>query len=315
MLIRHIIVATDESEAGRSAVRAGLDLAERALARVTVMRVVPLEALPLLGSAVGSVVGPDGAATALERLQRWLHAELRPGCPVPVELGIAFGLPGIEICRFAEQRQADLLVLGRKHRSAVARLLVGDTADAVVRRSRVPCLFVEHGAQPLSQLLVALDGSDRGMRVYAAARDFAQSVGLGLTVVTVESGDRPVAVDPVPPLPLTRSSRLWRELEPPASRMGTLTSYGGARLHPPGPPHGRGARRPRRDRCGRADVRLPPGRPSRNTRIGGGRTTPPARRSGQRAHGSALSRSLSKAPFRGPSQCFHDCPSMLTTHG
>ena len=41
-------------------------------------------------------------------------------------------------------------------------------------------LFVEHGALPLSQLLVALDGSDRGMRVYAAARDFAQAVGLGL---------------------------------------------------------------------------------------------------------------------------------------
>ena len=224
MLIRHIVVATDESEAGRSAVRAGLDLAERAFARVTVMRVVPLGTLPLLGSAVGGVVGPDGAATALERLQRWLHAELRPGCPVPVELGIAFGLPGIEICRFAEQRQADLLVLGRKHRSAVARLLVGDTADAVVRRSRVPCLFVEHGALPLSQLLVALDGSDRGMWVYAAARDFAQSVGLGLTVVTVEAGDRPVAVDPVPPLPLTRSSRLWSELEPPAPRAGTLTS-------------------------------------------------------------------------------------------
>ena len=218
MLIRHIIVATDESEAGRSAVRAGLDLAERALARVTVMRVVPLEALPLLGSAVGSVVGPDGAATALERLQRWLHAELRPGCPVPVELGIAFGLPAWTL-RFAEQRQADLLVLGRKHRSAVARL-VGDTADAVVRRSRVPCLFVEHGAQPLSQLLVALDGSDRGIRVYAAARDFAQSVSLGLTIVTVEAGDQPVAVDPVPPLPLTRSSRLWRELEPPAPRVG-----------------------------------------------------------------------------------------------
>lgn len=224
MLLRHIVVATDESDAGRSAVRAGLDLAERVFARLTVMRVVPVETLPLFGSALGGMVGPDGAAAGVERLQRWLHAELKPDFPVPVELGIAFGVPGIEICRFAEQRGADLLVLGRKHRSAVARLLVGDTADAVVRRSRVPCLFVEHGALPLSQLLVALDGSDRGMRVYAAARDFAQAVDLGLTVVTVESRDRPEAVDPVPPLPLTRSSRLWHELAPPAGRAGTRTS-------------------------------------------------------------------------------------------
>jgi len=222
--LRHIVVATDESEAGRSAVRAGLNLAERAAARLTVMRVVPVESLPLLGSALDGVVGPDGAATALERLQRWVHAELGPDCPVPVELGIAFGVPGIEICRFAEQRRADLLVLGRKHRSAVTRLLVGDTADAVIRRSRVPCLFVEQGALPLSQLLVALDGTDRGMRVYAAAREFAHALGVTLTVVTVESRDQPRAADAVPPLPLTRSSRLWSELEPPGTRAGARAS-------------------------------------------------------------------------------------------
>lgn len=230
MLLRHIVVAADESEAGRSAVRAGLDLAERASARLTVMRVGPKESWPMLGSALRGDAGADVAATALERLQHWLEPELRPNSPVPVQLGIAFGLPGIEICRFGEQRGADLLVLGRKHRSAVARLLVGDTADAVVRRSRLPCLFVEQGALPLSQLLVALDGSDRGMRVYGAARAFAQAVGLRLTVVTVEwddqsgaLGDQPDAPDPIPPLPLARSSRLWRELEPPA-RAGTPTA-------------------------------------------------------------------------------------------
>jgi nucleotide-binding universal stress UspA family protein len=62
------------------------------------------------------------------------------------------------------------------------------------------------------------------MRVYGAARDFAQAADLGLTVVTVESRDRPESVDPVPPLPLTRSSRLWRELEPPLTRAGAPAS-------------------------------------------------------------------------------------------
>jgi nucleotide-binding universal stress UspA family protein len=142
---------------------------------------------------------------------------------VPVELGIAFGVPGIEICRFAEQRSADLLVLGRKHRTAVARLLVGDTADAVIRRSRVPCLLVEEGALPLSQLLVALDGSQRGMGVFTAARAFANAVGAGIGVVTVEDVDETLSEVPGAPLPLTRSSRLWGELEP---AVGVSTSSG-----------------------------------------------------------------------------------------
>lgn len=214
MQLRHIMVATDESAAGRSAVRTGLDLAARASARLTVMRVVQMEATRVMGTVIGGLVGPDAPADALERLEQWLGPELANRPEVAVELGIAFGLPGIEICRFAEQRGADLLLLGRKHRSAVARLLVGDTADAVIRRSRIPCLFVEQGGLPLRRLLVALDGSERGMRVFPAARAFADAVGAALAVVTVEDLNAPLPVEPVPPLPLTRSSRLWSELDP-----------------------------------------------------------------------------------------------------
>ena len=226
MQVRHIVVATDESEAGRCAVRAGLDLASRAAARRTVLRVVPAEAVSLLGSVVAGVAIPDGPGTALERLQQWLEPQLAAGPQMPVELGIAFGLPGVEICRFAEQRGADLLVLGRKHRSAVARLLMGDTADAVIRRSRVPCLFVEQGSVPLSRLLVALDGTERGMRVFTAARDFADAVNAGVAVVTVEDVKVPQLAEAVPPLPLTRSSRLWRELEPVPGRSGGAACAG-----------------------------------------------------------------------------------------
>lgn len=208
MQLRHIVVAADESEAGRSAARAGLDLAARASTRLTVMRVVPADA------------ERGGPGNALARLEQWLEPDLARHPGVKVELGIALGLPGIEICRYAEQRGADLLVLGRKRRSALARLLVGDTADAVIRRSRVPCLFVEQERLPLTRLLAALDGTERGMRVFATARDFVEAVCASLSVVTVEDLGGPQPQDSVPPLPLTRSSRLWRELEPPAQRHG-----------------------------------------------------------------------------------------------
>ena len=214
MNLRHIVVATDESDAGRQAVRAGLDLAGRAGAKVTVMRVVSLPATPLIGAMAGGVESAelDAAGTALERLQRWLSADVLPaGDDLPVALGIAFGVPGIEICRFAEQRDADLLVLGRKQRSPLARLLLGDTADAVVRRSRVPCLFVQPGSRPIGEILVALDGTERGMRVLAGARAVADAVRAHARVVTVEEEEPSEALAPAPPR--ARSLELERKVE------------------------------------------------------------------------------------------------------
>jgi nucleotide-binding universal stress UspA family protein len=190
MSLHHIVVATDETDAGRQAVRAGLRLAARSRARLTVMRAVPLPAVAVLaGVSTGTAPVELNGAVAIKRLQRWLDADVIPaGHPTPVDVRVTFGIPGIEICRFAEQQGADLLILGRKLRSPMTRLLLGDTADAVVRRSRIPCLFVPPGSGELCQLLVALDGSERGMTVLTAACGFARGVGASLRVVTVESG-------------------------------------------------------------------------------------------------------------------------------
>ena len=192
MQLRHILVATDDSEAGRQAVRTGLDLSARASARLTVLRVVTVKAVPLSG-AVGicadAAVQEDGAAE-LERLHGWLEPELLAAPGARVEVAVAFGDPAAEICRFAGGREADLLILGRKRRSPAARLLLGDTADAVLRRSPVPCLFAQPGAPPITHLLVAVDRSPLAVRVFAACRDFAAAAGAVLQVTTVEEAPR-----------------------------------------------------------------------------------------------------------------------------
>ena len=188
MQLSHIVVATDASDAGRQAVRTGLDLSSRSAARLTVMRVVAVESPPAAGrgrNRADAAERADGAAE-LERLRCWLEPELFAAGPeAQVEVAVAFGDPAAEICRFAEARDADLLILGRKQRSPAARLLLGDTADLVLRRSRVPCLFVQPGTPPITQLLVAVDRSPQALRVFAAGRDFAAAAGAALRVTTV----------------------------------------------------------------------------------------------------------------------------------
>lgn len=213
MKLRHILAATDESDAGRQAVRTAMDLATRASARISVLRVLATESTRRLVSAgVGSGNGRD--ETARKYLRRWLEADvLSPEQTSTVEVATVAGIPGIEICRFAEESGADLLVLGRKQHSRMMRLLLGDTADAVARRSRVPCLFTPPGSGEVRSILVALDGSERGINVLSEACDFARDVDAGIGVMTVERGPRDEPLQIVSELPVARSSSLQKRVQ------------------------------------------------------------------------------------------------------
>jgi nucleotide-binding universal stress UspA family protein len=191
MNLQHILAAADESEAGRQAVRSAIDLAGRARARVTVMRTFPAGALAVAAGTTGGYdfAGAERESPAIEDLRQWIGSDLRAQCePPPVELSIVSGIPGVEIGRLAERRKADLLVLGRKQRSQLARVLLGDTADLVARQSRIPCLFVPANTGPLRRMLVAVDGSEQGMVVLTEACSFVKAIGATLRVVTVEAG-------------------------------------------------------------------------------------------------------------------------------
>jgi nucleotide-binding universal stress UspA family protein len=210
MDLRHILAGADETSAGRDAVACAIALAKRASARVTVLRAVMTTSLPARAGATTTGGWPTSEADASEivRLQRWLAADvLALDDTPPVSFDVGFGVPGIEICRYAEQGAVDLIVIGRKNRSQTARLLVGDTADAVARRSRLPCLFVPHRDGDIRRLLVALDGTERGMAVLRQACDFARSIGATLRILTVERApaDEPVYLASSVPVARTAS--------------------------------------------------------------------------------------------------------------
>jgi nucleotide-binding universal stress UspA family protein len=190
MILQQILAAADDSEAGRQAVRTAIELAGRAHSRVTVLRARPVGAMAVAAGSTGGYdfAGAESESPALQDLRQWIGADLRAQCePPPVELSIVSGSPGIEIGRLAERRDADLLVLGRKQRSQLARVLLGDTADLVTRQSRIPCLLVPANTGPLRRILAAVDGSEQGMPVLIEACGFAKAIGGTLHVLTVEA--------------------------------------------------------------------------------------------------------------------------------
>ena len=93
------------------------------------------------------------------------------------------------------------------------RLLLGDTADALARRSRVPCLFVPPWGAGFARMLVAMDGTPRGSAVLRFALTLAGELGAGLRLLTVE---RPWPGEPAElavALPATRGEAVQAELD------------------------------------------------------------------------------------------------------
>jgi nucleotide-binding universal stress UspA family protein len=202
--LEHIVVATDASDVAGGAYAAALDLAARASARVTVMRTIGRWRV-----TVGAYV--EGSAAELERLEEWVTSVAAPS-GVPVKVGIEFGHPSVEIPRFAEANAADLLAIGRKPRTQAMRFRAGVTADAVVRRSRVPCLLVPPDSAPVRRVLAAVDGSLRGSKVFVVASEFARLIGAALRAVTVEAVAEAEMPDLARRAPRARTAQLRSEI-------------------------------------------------------------------------------------------------------
>jgi nucleotide-binding universal stress UspA family protein len=75
-------------------------------------------------------------------LDKILELPRHKGAGVHITRHLTEGKPHEEICRFAEQRDADIIVMGTHGRTGLARLLLGSVAERVVRTSNIPVLTV-----------------------------------------------------------------------------------------------------------------------------------------------------------------------------
>lgn len=171
---------------------------------------MPVSWRTLLAADDGSAAGRHATLVA-ERLARDLAADLKvvsvlPSVidPLPDALGaealkVAYGVASIEIVRIAESLGADVVVLGRAGGDGCHPRL-GSTADGVVRRSRVPTLFVNEKQDQFHRVAVGVDGTDRGMAVLEVGELLS---GLGARQVEILSVEPPLESAGAPP-PSTR---------------------------------------------------------------------------------------------------------------
>lgn len=138
----HLLVPTDGSEGARHALDHAVDIATAAGARVSVLSVVDSRAFTG-GFETGPTL-PDireqleqYAQDAVDALQT--HAS---DAGVDVEGAVTVGLPADEITSYAEEHDADLVVMGTHGRTGLERFILGSVTERVVRTAETPILAV-----------------------------------------------------------------------------------------------------------------------------------------------------------------------------
>jgi universal stress protein E len=87
------------------------------------------------------------------------------------------GRADLQLCAFAEEVKADLLIVGATRRGRIGRNLLGSTAERVLRNASSPVLVLRHPfGHPVRRVLLTTDLSDLSGALYEVAMDAVEAM-------------------------------------------------------------------------------------------------------------------------------------------
>lgn len=174
--LNRLLAATDLSAPARHAVERAAFVARDIGAALDLVHVASLAPLDKLRRLVAAM--PEGLeqrmldAVAQELRELAAALQRHHGVHAGVHLGAGSLLP--ELTRQADERAADLLVLGARGANFMRHLLLGSTAERMVSRTSRPLLVVKQAAhERYRSLLVAVDFSPSSLPALRHARAIA----------------------------------------------------------------------------------------------------------------------------------------------
>jgi nucleotide-binding universal stress UspA family protein len=137
---RHILVPIDFSKPCIHALGVALELASKFQSKLTLLHVV--EPIPQGAHVLFQTLEQDWESPARERLLEFAQAHIPAS--VSVESIVRLGKPFQEIVHLAQSHEVDLVVLASHGFTGIMHLIMGSTAEQVVRYAACP-VFVVRG--------------------------------------------------------------------------------------------------------------------------------------------------------------------------
>lgn len=148
--IKNIVVPTDFSKNSNLAMQYALYLARMLDAEIFILHVIDNGSLSSLKKSL--VVSPPDQFRELfkiirrnanQYMDKFMNKLNTRG--VKINKAIVRGVPFIEIVRHAKRKDADLIVMGTRGVTGLQSILIGSTAEKVVRKSYCPVLTIKGG--------------------------------------------------------------------------------------------------------------------------------------------------------------------------
>jgi nucleotide-binding universal stress UspA family protein len=132
-----VVVPVDFSAESIDAIGVGLALVDQP-SHLYVLHVV-IDITPLEAGEVWGVIDPQ---TRIEQMEKALKQRLADPKYQGIQLSVVMGDPAHGIAQFAEEKKAELIVIPSHGRTGLTRLLIGSTAERVVRLAHCPVLVL-----------------------------------------------------------------------------------------------------------------------------------------------------------------------------
>lgn len=136
-MFKRILIAVDGGDIAARAAETGGRLAATLHAEILLVFVVD----PSLATAPEGGITPDVLLSSLEEEAKATLAALGKDLPQAEQI-VRRGKPGGEVLKVAEERGVDLIVVGTQGRTGVRRVLMGSTAEDIVRHAPCPVLVI-----------------------------------------------------------------------------------------------------------------------------------------------------------------------------
>ena len=186
--IKNILVPIDFSQRSLEALAFAQSIARQFGAALHLAHIYepdyPLVTVMAMPIALPPVQVAQSVRRHLQDIAKQSGIELRPGCTHAVE-----GRPFAEICRIAREQSIDLIVIATRGNTGLKHLLLGSTAERIVRYSPCPVLVVhpqeknEKREFRIKRILVPIDFSECSLKGLGYARRLARQFGAELTLL------------------------------------------------------------------------------------------------------------------------------------